>query len=101
MATGDVEIEIVSDPKHQQNGTSTANPDINARSDQSNVISDVYGAAAYGDFEKLREFVEKDGSSLSKPDGNGYYALQWAALNSFPGIAQYIIEVSALIFLVI
>ncbi|KAF3323779.1 putative protein S-acyltransferase 23 [Carex littledalei] len=92
MATGDVEIEIVSDPKHQQNDTSNANPDINARSDQSNVISDVYGAAAYGDFEKLRVFVEKDGSSLSKPDGNGYYALQWAALNNFPGIAQYIIE---------
>ncbi|KAJ1697037.1 hypothetical protein LUZ63_005549 [Rhynchospora breviuscula] len=92
MATGDVEIEIVSDPKHQQNGASNANPSLNATSDQSNVVSDVYSAAAYGDFEKLREFVEKDGSSLSKPDGNGYYALQWAALNNFPGIAQYIIE---------
>jgi palmitoyltransferase ZDHHC13/17 len=92
MATGDVEIEIVSDPRHQQNGTSSA---IATSPDQSNVIADVYSAAAYGDFEKLREFVEKGGSSLSKPDGNGYYALQWAALNNFPGIAQYIIEVSA------
>lgn len=93
MATGDVEIEIVSDPKHRQNGTSSANPDLTTSSDQSNVIADVYSAAAYGDFEKLRELVEKGGRSLSKPDGNGYYALQWAALNNFPGIAQYIIEV--------
>ncbi|XP_052192027.1 probable protein S-acyltransferase 23 isoform X2 [Diospyros lotus] len=53
---------------------------------------DVYGAAAYGDFEKLRKFVEEDGVSLSRPDRNGYYALQWAALNNFAAIVQYIIE---------
>jgi palmitoyltransferase ZDHHC13/17 len=92
MAIGDVEIEIVSDHKHQQNGASSA---ITTSPDQKNAIADVYGAAAYGDFEKLREFVEKGGNSLSRPDGNGYYALQWAALNNFPGIAQYIIEVNA------
>ncbi|KAA8545705.1 hypothetical protein F0562_020844 [Nyssa sinensis] len=55
-------------------------------------IFDVFGACAYGDFEKLRKFVEEDGVSLSKPDGNGYYALQWASLNNFAAIVQYIIE---------
>lgn len=55
-------------------------------------ITDVFGASAYGDFEKLRKFVEQDGVSLSEPDGNGYYALQWAALNNYAAICQYIIE---------
>ncbi|KAL0356973.1 UNVERIFIED_CONTAM: protein S-acyltransferase 24 [Sesamum calycinum] len=32
------------------------------------------------------------GVSLSQPDGNGYYPLQWAALNNFADIVQYIIE---------
>lgn len=36
---------------------------------------------------------KEDGVSLSQPDGNGYYALQWAALNNFAAIVQYIIEV--------
>lgn len=92
MAPGDAEIEIVSDPKHNQNGTSNPNP--NPSPDPSvDVVVDVCSAAAYGDFEKLRGFVEREGRSLSKPDGNGYYALQWAALNNYPDIAHYIIEV--------
>ncbi|EOX97299.1 Palmitoyltransferase TIP1, putative isoform 1 [Theobroma cacao] len=55
-------------------------------------VIDVFSASAYGDFDKLRKFVEEDGASLTTPDGNGYYALQWAALNNFPDIAQYITE---------
>nr|CAD1822388.1 unnamed protein product [Ananas comosus var. bracteatus] len=91
MAPGNAEIEIVSDPKHNQNGTSNPNP--NPSPDPSvDVVVDVCSSAAYGDFEKLRGFVEREGHSLSKPDGNGYYALQWAALNNYPDIAHYIIE---------
>ncbi|EXB51440.1 putative S-acyltransferase [Morus notabilis] len=55
-------------------------------------VFDVFSASAYGDFQKLRSFVEQDGASLSTPDANGYYALQWAALNNFPDIAHYIIQ---------
>ncbi|BBN68247.1 Ankyrin repeat family protein with DHHC zinc finger domain [Prunus dulcis] len=55
-------------------------------------VVDVFSASAYGDFQKLRKFVEQDGASLSNPDVHGYYALHWAALNNFPDIAQYIIE---------
>ncbi|KAM7479065.1 hypothetical protein LguiA_027278 [Lonicera macranthoides] len=55
-------------------------------------IVDVFSASAYGDFEKLRKFVEQDGVSLSQPDGHGYYALQWASLNNFADIVQYIID---------
>lgn len=73
------EIEVVADPNTQKN------------SNEVNVF-DVYSASAYGDFVKLRKFVEEDSASLSKPDGHGYYALQWVALNNFPDIAQYIIE---------
>ncbi|OAY45293.1 probable protein S-acyltransferase 23 isoform X1 [Manihot esculenta] len=78
------EIEVVSSESKTQPEQS---PNNNAPT-----VIDVFSASAYGDFEKLRKFVEQDGASLSKPDGNGYYALQWAALNNFADIAQYIIE---------
>lgn len=54
---------------------------------------DVHTAAAYGDMEKLHRLVESEGHSVSEPDGLGYSALQWAALNNRTAAAQYIIEV--------
>ncbi|KAK9269631.1 hypothetical protein L1049_001408 [Liquidambar formosana] len=54
--------------------------------------NDVYTAAAYGDLEKLQRLVECEGCSVSEPDGLGYFALQWAALNNRTAAAQYIIE---------
>lgn len=56
-------------------------------------ITDVFSASAYGDLNRLKRFVEHNGSSVSLPDANGYYALQWAALNNSLHVAQYIIEV--------
>ncbi|XP_054793452.1 probable protein S-acyltransferase 23 [Prosopis cineraria] len=56
------------------------------------LVVDVFSAVSYGDFEKLRSFVEQEGASVSVPDSNGYYALQWASLYNFPDIAQYIIK---------
>ncbi|KAF8404780.1 hypothetical protein HHK36_009669 [Tetracentron sinense] len=80
------EIEIVSDTRNHHNSTG-----LNGNPIENNII-DVFSASAYGDLDKLRKFVEEDGFSLSKPNGNGYYALQWASLNNFPDVAQYIIE---------
>ncbi|KAL6498893.1 hypothetical protein OROHE_026400 [Orobanche hederae] len=77
------EIKIVSDSNEHK--TSNENPDEVH-------IFDVFSASAYGDLEKLRKFVENDGVSLSQPDGNGYYALHWAALNNLADIVQYIID---------
>ncbi|XP_065871386.1 probable protein S-acyltransferase 23 isoform X2 [Euphorbia lathyris] len=83
MASSEIEVvsseSKVQEPEHSPNG-------------EAPIVIDVYSASAYGDLEKLRKFVEQDGASLSDHDVNGYYALQWAALNSFPDIAQYIIE---------
>ncbi|KAK9149562.1 hypothetical protein Scep_008319 [Stephania cephalantha] len=56
------------------------------------IRNDIYTAAAYGDLEKLQRLVESDGCSVSQPDGLGYHALQWAALNNRTAAAQYIIE---------
>ncbi|XP_076903751.1 putative protein S-acyltransferase 23 [Bidens hawaiensis] len=56
------------------------------------VIVDVFGACAYGDLLKLIKFVEQDGVSVNQPDGNGYYPLQWAALNNVADVVHYIIE---------
>jgi palmitoyltransferase len=54
---------------------------------------DVYTGAAYGDLEKLHRLVEREGRSVTDPDGLGYHALQWAALNNRVAAAQYILEV--------
>ncbi|KAG1327099.1 Protein S-acyltransferase 24 [Cocos nucifera] len=56
------------------------------------VTNDVYTAAAYGDLEKLQRLVEVELCSVSEPDGLGYSALQWTALNNRTAAAQYIIE---------
>lgn len=58
--------------------------------------NDVYMATASGDLEKLQKLVEIEGFSVAEPDGSGYYALQWAALNNRTAAAQYIIEVRSL-----
>jgi palmitoyltransferase len=39
-------------------------------------------ACAYGDFDKLRSFVEEDPQCVNRADENGYFPLQWAALNN-------------------
>ncbi|ESQ51112.1 hypothetical protein EUTSA_v10022988mg [Eutrema salsugineum] len=75
------EIEVVPlDSKSHQNPT------------ESPTITDVFSASAYGDLHQLKRFVEHGGSSVSLPDANGYYAIQWAALNNSLDVAQYIIE---------
>ncbi|VFQ59099.1 unnamed protein product [Cuscuta campestris] len=79
------EIEIVSDFRDQKSSTGEPNPNRT-------VVVDVHSASAAGDLQKLREFVENDGVSPALPDPNGYYPLQWAALNNFPDAVQYIIE---------
>ncbi|XP_062078214.1 protein S-acyltransferase 24 [Humulus lupulus] len=96
------EIEVVDDGVQSRDGESAAlvansaapgagSGDVNVNGDDS-LRNDVYTAAAYGDLEKLQRLVECEGSSVSEPDGLGYYALQWAALNNRTAAAQYIIE---------
>ncbi|CAI0629487.1 unnamed protein product [Linum tenue] len=88
-----VEEEVVHSGDHGgSNGiAASANGGEDAVGDES-LRNDVYTAAAYGDLEKLQRLVESEGCSVSEPDGLGYYALQWAALNNRTAAAQYIIE---------
>lgn len=96
------EIEVV-----EEVGQSSQNHHNHDQSSPSNVVvvdeeslrNDVYTAAAYGDLEKLQRLVECEGCSVSEPDGLGYYALQWAALNNRTAAAQYIIEVHFYLFI--
>ena len=76
------EIEVVS---------SESNPQAQQQQQQP-LILDVFTASAHGDFQKLRTFVEQDGASVSLPDVNGYYALQWASLNNFHDIVHYLVQ---------
>ncbi|XP_062182753.1 probable protein S-acyltransferase 23 isoform X2 [Phragmites australis] len=87
------EIEVVSD------GGASRDEEEERRRGQGGAaepdpVVDAYSAAAYGDLERLRGFVEHGGAAatLREPDGNGYHALQWAALNNYAHVALYIIE---------
>ncbi|CAN1159355.1 Protein S-acyltransferase 24 [Linum perenne] len=84
------EIEVVEEEEVVDSGNHDGCGD-NVAGDES-LRNDVYTAAAYGDLEKLQRLVESEGCSVSEPDGLGYYALQWAALNNRTVAAQYIIE---------
>ncbi|KAL0735426.1 hypothetical protein Bca4012_011636 [Brassica carinata] len=83
------EIEVVEEVQsnRKENGESSSKP-----IEDESLKNDVYTAAAYGDLEKLHRLVECEGCSVSEPDGLGYYALQWSALNNRTAVAQYIIE---------
>lgn len=74
------EIEVVTESQMLENSSSAAVEEP--------AKNDVYSAAAYGDLETLRRLVEEDGCSVSKPDGGGYYPLQWAALNNHVAVAH-------------
>lgn len=85
-------VEEVESRNEDESSTSTAVVNGGVGEEES-LRDDVYTAAAYGDMEKLQRLVESEGCSVSEPDGLGYYALQWAALNNRTAAAQYIIEV--------
>ncbi|KAK1300060.1 putative S-acyltransferase [Acorus calamus] len=83
------EIEVVASDGRQHDGEDQQH---HSSANGVAVVVDVYSASAYGDLESLRRFVEDEGSSVARPHGNGYYPIQWAALNNYPDIAHYIIQ---------
>ncbi|CAL0325665.1 unnamed protein product [Lupinus luteus] len=89
------EIEVVEELQsrdHQLPLASSASSSAGAEVAEESLRNDVYTAAAYGDLEKLHRLVQQEGCTVTEPDGLGYYALQWAALNNRSAAAQYIIE---------
>ncbi|XP_057501036.1 protein S-acyltransferase 24-like [Actinidia eriantha] len=88
------EIEVVEEVESRDRESAAAGGGEAAAisGDDDSLRNDVYTAAAYGDMEKLQRLVESEDCSISEPDGLGYYALQWAALNNRTAAAQYIIE---------
>lgn len=52
----------------------------------------MWKAAAYGDFEKLRELSEAAPDTLHLPDDQGFFALQWAALNNRVAVLTYLLD---------
>ncbi|KAK4481944.1 hypothetical protein RD792_012857 [Penstemon davidsonii] len=87
------EIEVVEEVESRDHRTQSYSDETKgAILEDESLRNDVYTAAAYGDMDKLQRLVESEGCSVSEPDGLGYYALQWAALNNRTAAAQYIIE---------
>lgn len=90
------EIEVLdeaAEPRDRDASASTSTSTSRSAPSVETLRDDIYTAAAYGDMEKLQRLVERQGCSVSEPDGLGYYALQWAALNNRTAAARYILEV--------
>ena len=61
------------------------------------VVDTVSKACAYGDFDRLKQFVEAEPPCVNKPDESGYFPLQWAALNNRVAETSYLLSKGALI----
>ncbi|KAI3445838.1 hypothetical protein Pfo_002503 [Paulownia fortunei] len=79
------EIEIVSDSNEHK--PSNGNPN------EIHII-DVFSASAYGDFDKLRKFVENDGNGgeVNAKDNAGQTALHWAAVRGSIAAADVLLQ---------
>jgi palmitoyltransferase len=58
-------------------------------------IDTISKACAYGDFDKLKAFIETDPSCVNQPDEQGYFPLQWAALNNRVVETNYLLNQGA------
>jgi len=56
------------------------------------VIDDIFKASAYGDLDKLKEFIERTPSAVNQTDAQGYRPLQWACLNNRVAAATYLLS---------
>jgi len=65
------------------------------RSQAEPAIDTIYKACAYGDVDKLRLFVEQEPALVNAADPQGYFALQWGALNNRVAVCSYLIEKGA------
>ncbi|KAL2587852.1 hypothetical protein GLYMA_13G163400v4 [Glycine max] len=86
------EIEVVEEVQSRDEQSAASGGGGDGMGAEESLRNDVYTAASYGDLEKLQRLVEQEGCPVTEPDGLGYYALQWAALNNRTAAAQYIIE---------
>lgn len=55
-------------------------------------VDNIWKACAYGDFDKLRLFVKKDPTLVNKTDEQGFYPIQWAALNNRVAVTTFLLE---------
>jgi len=54
-------------------------------------VETIWKAAAYGEISKVQEFLKADPALLNKPDDQGFYCLQWAALNNRTDVVGYLV----------
>ena len=53
---------------------------------------DLWRAAAYGNVEAMTRMIDADEGCVNAPDGSGFRALQWAALNNRVAAATLLLE---------
>jgi len=80
---------------HTSGGEGASRCSPGSRQSDGIFIDSVYKACAYGDVDKLHQMVENKPSLVNEPDPQGYYCLQWGALNNRVAVCSYLIEKGA------
>ena len=78
--------------REQRSESETAAPAPVVEEEKEESEKDVWRAAAYGNVEAMKRMVEEDPGCVNAPDGSGYRALQWAALNNRVSAATYLLD---------
>ena len=78
--------------REQRSESETAAPAPVVEEEKEESEKDVWRAAAYGNVEAIKRMVEEDPGCVNAPDGSGYRALQWAALNNRVSAATYLLD---------
>lgn len=58
----------------------------------SNGVDSIWKACAYGDYDRLWHYAEQQPELINQTDEQGYYPLQWAALNNRVPCCTYLLE---------
>ena len=92
-AFGDkMSAESAQGQREQRSESETAAPAPVVEEEKEESEKDVWRAAAYGNVEAMKRMVEEDPGCVNAPDGSGYRALQWAALNNRVSAATYLLD---------
>lgn len=79
----------------QSNSASPARTDSSQSQSKANPVDNIWKACAYGDLDKLKQLATQEPALVNQTDEQGYYPLQWAALNNRVAVTSFLLEHSA------
>lgn len=79
----------------QSSSTSSPRTESSQGQSKASTVDNIWKACAYGDLDKLKQLAIQDPALVNQPDEQGYYPLQWAALNNRVAVTSFLLEHAA------